>query len=477
MNRSKERLDGARSLIRAVEGGFEIAMLTVCYYLIWRGGYGPGVFPVSFGLGNTILTLIYSLLVLVLLRSFDGFKFGYLKLSDVLVSQWIAMMIVNFITYLQLCLFAGSMISPVSMLVLMGVDMIVTLVCCGAYTRLYHRLYTPRNMIMIYGRDDSVVLKFKMDARSDKYHISRVLSGEEGLEAICREIVNYDGVILNDVPAPLRNDVLKFCYRNRIRTYLTPKLSDIITRGATEITLFDTPLLLVKGGGIPPVQRMAKRAMDIVGCLLVLTIAAPVMLATAAAIKLEDGGPIFYRQKRATLGGKVFTILKFRSMIVEAEKDGRAAPAAEHDPRITKVGRVIRAARIDELPQLLNILRGEMSIVGPRPERVEHVTSYSAQIPEFDFRLKVRGGLTGYAQIYGKYNTSPYDKLRLDLMYIENYSLLLDIKLILMTIRVMLKKESTEGFDRAEELMRRKEEILRHSTHPPEEAREPAAMC
>ena len=180
-----------------------------------------------------------------------------------------------------------------------------------------------------------------------------------------------------------------------------------------------------------------------------MIVAAPIMLVVAIAIKLEDGGPVFFTQKRATIDGKTFDILKFRSMIVDAEKYG-AIPATDRDPRITKVGNVIRATRIDELPQILNILKGEMSIVGPRPERVEHVEKYSKEVPEFSYRLKVKGGLTGYAQIYGKYNTSAYDKLRLDLMYIENYSLLLDIKLILMTLQIMLRKESTEGFKQEE---------------------------
>ena len=190
--------------------------------------------------------------------------------------------------------------------------------------------------------------------------------------------------------------------------------------------------------------------MDIILCSIAMIVAAPIMLVVAIAIKLEDGGPVFFTQKRATIDGKTFDILKFRSMIVDAEKFGEVIPATERDPRITKVGSIIRATRIDELPQILNILKGEMSIVGPRPERVEHVEKYSKEIPEFSYRLKVKGGLTGYAQIYGKYNTSAYDKLRLDLMYIEKYSLLLDIKLILMTLQIMLRKESTEGFKNEE---------------------------
>jgi lipopolysaccharide/colanic/teichoic acid biosynthesis glycosyltransferase len=187
--------------------------------------------------------------------------------------------------------------------------------------------------------------------------------------------------------------------------------------------------------------------LDLAICLPALVIAAPIMLVVAIAIKLEDGGPVFFKQTRATRDNKTFDILKFRSMIVDAEKEGKSIPATDGDPRITKVGRIIRATRLDELPQILNILKGDMSIVGPRPERVEHVEEYTRELPEFSYRLKVKGGLTGYAQIYGKYNTSAYDKLRLDLMYIENYSILLDIKLILMTLRIMLKKESTEGFD------------------------------
>ena len=266
--------------------------------------------------------------------------------------------------------------------------------------------------------------------------------------------------MINDVPSQIRNDILKFCYEHRIRTYVTPKLSDIIIRGAQNISLFDTPLLLVRSRGWTVTQRAIKRTFDILLCGIAMIPAAPVMLLVALAIKLEDGGPVFYKQKRATIGGKVFEILKFRSMIVDAEKEGKSIPATDRDPRITKVGRFIRATRLDEIPQLLNILKGDMSVVGPRPERLEHVEEYGKDIPEFDFRLQVKGGLTGYAQIYGKYNTSAYDKLRLDLIYIENYSLLLDLKLILMTIRIMLSKESTEGFDKLEEMERLKQDAL-----------------
>ena len=469
MSDTKSKLQGTKSTIRSIEGFLEVALLTVLYYFFWRRFYDPELFPSYYGGGKYVLGAVYALLTLVAYFNFDGFGFGYLKLSDIVVSQGIAVLIVNFITYLQLSLIANQLVTPVPLLGLTVVQAVVVVLCCTLYTNIYHRLYVPKNMVMIFGREDAVILKLKMDTRSDKYNITKLIHESAGLEKICREIVQYDAVIISDVSADLRNAILKFCYKNELRAYVAPKLSDIIVRGATEINLFDTPLLLVRGRGLTPSQRFMKRTMDIVICLIAMIVAAPIMLIVAIAIKLEDGGPVFYKQKRASRDGKEFDILKFRSMIVDAEKEGKSIPATDHDPRITKVGRFTRATRIDELPQILNILKGDMSIVGPRPERVEHVEKYSVDIPEFGYRMKVKGGLTGYAQIYGKYNTSPYDKLRLDLMYIENYSLMLDIKLILQTIRIILKKESTEGFDKVEELERMKQELLKSCAGPLEE--------
>lgn len=192
-------------------------------------------------------------------------------------------------------------------------------------------------------------------------------------------------------------------------------------------------------------EYTGKRLLDVAVSAFMLLLFAPFMLVIAVCIKLEDGGDIFYRQKRVTMDGKIFEILKFRSMIQDAEKQG-FKPCTTHDDRITRVGRIIRATRLDETPQLINILKGDMSIVGPRPERVEHVEKYTSQLPEFSYRLRVRGGLTGYAQIYGKYNTSAEDKLKMDLMYIERQSLILDLQLIFLTIKIMFIPESTEGF-------------------------------
>ena len=212
--------------------------------------------------------------------------------------------------------------------------------------------------------------------------------------------------------------------------------------------MFDTPLFLCRNSGISGGQRILKRIFDLFFSILAIIVLSPIFVIVAVAIKLEDRGPVFYKQDRVTIGGKVFGIVKFRSMIEDAEKDGKPIPAGEDDNRITKVGRFIRATRIDELPQLINIIAGDMSIVGPRPERVEHVEKYTQDIPEFAFRLKVKGGLTGVAQVFGKYNTSPLNKLKMDLYYITNYSLLLDLQIIFETIKILVQKESTEGFSK-----------------------------
>ena len=178
---------------------------------------------------------------------------------------------------------------------------------------------------------------------------------------------------------------------------------------------------------------------------LLIILTSPMMALTALSIKLYDGGAILYKQTRCTLEGKKFQIYKFRSMIANAEEDGIARLAAKGDSRITPIGKIIRKVRIDELPQLFNIIKGEMSFVGPRPERPEIIEKYTEEMPEFSYRVKVKAGLTGYAQIFGKYNTKPYDKLKLDLYYIEHYSVWLDLKLIILTLKILLTLESTEG--------------------------------
>ncbi|MBP3272128.1 MAG: exopolysaccharide biosynthesis polyprenyl glycosylphosphotransferase, partial [Ruminococcus sp.] len=284
------------------------------------------------------------------------------------------------------------------------------------------------------------------------------------IDKIKDKILKNQAVVISDIPSDMKNQLLKFTFENDIRTYLNPKLSDILVRGADECNLFDTPLLLCRNDGLSADQQFVKRIVDILFSLMFIIVGSPFLIGIALAIKLYDHGPVLYKQERLTEGGKVFNVYKFRSMIVDAEKNG-AQLADKHDDRITPIGKFIRRIRFDELPQLFNILKGDMSFVGPRPERPELAAKYEKTMPEFRFRLKVKAGLTGYAQVIGKYNTTPYDKLKLDLMYIQHQSLKLDLKLMLMTIKILFIPESTEGVDGEVETTKRE----KHEIHSREE--------
>lgn len=434
-----------KNTIRKIESVIELAIMAVAYYFVWKYMiFDREYFFPFLGRGKYVLMGIYFILMLVIIHLCEGFKYGILKIADVLFSQWIAIFIVNTVTYLQLCLMANIMIPVKPMLLLTVGDFLISGISVYIFFAIYERHSKASKLLMVYGNKESVGLKLKMDTRADSYNIKNIVSIDEGIDKICQMLADYDGIVISDVSAEQRNDLLKYCYMHEIETYITPKISDVIISGGEGIHQFDTPLVMINTTGLTPEQEIVKRIFDVILCVIAAVVLSPLMLIVALAIKLEDHGPVFYKQARVTKDGKVFDILKFRSMVEDAEQ----RPATDDDDRITKVGHVIRATRIDELPQIFNIIKGDMSIVGPRPERTEHVEKYTAAIPEFEFRNKVKGGLTGYAQIYGKYNTSAYDKIKLDLMYIENYSFLLDLKLILMTIRIVFKKESTEGFDK-----------------------------
>jgi exopolysaccharide biosynthesis polyprenyl glycosylphosphotransferase len=325
------------------------------------------------------------------------------------------------------------------MLLLTFIDLAIAVVWTWTISRLFRKLYPPRKMILIYDSSKNAqTLVQKMSLRTDKYIICKAVCISTGLKNAIKEMEEYDSVIICDIDHSIKSKLIKYCFKNHKRAYITPSISDIITRSADDVTLFDTPLILSRNGGLSFEQRLLKRSFDILVSLVVLIPISIVMLFCAIAIKLDDGGAILYKQTRLTQNGKKFQIYKFRSMIENAEKNGVPQLAQDDDSRITKVGAVLRKYRLDELPQIINILKGDMSLVGPRPERPELSEKYHDTMPEFDFRLYVKAGLTGYAQVTGKYDTTPYDKLKMDLMYIENYSFLLDLKILFMTVKIIL---------------------------------------
>lgn len=452
-NKSREKW---KNTFRKMTGICLIGILTAIYSYIWFTKLNNLQLQKFQGKGNIITIAFYMFVLFVLLGAWGGFKIGYYKLINLILSQVISVICTNVISGVQVVLILGDYYKVpmiiMTIIFMTIVDIVVCFIMAKIFIAVYIRLFPPYQILQING-DYTNDLRDKMDGRSDKYKIGEEISIHAPLEEIYSKMLKYDAVLINDVPAEIENKLIKYCFKNSIRVYFTPKISDIIVKSTTDINLFDSPLFLCRNAGLSVEQRILKRLIDIVLSLIGIIVSSPLMLLVAVWIKIYDGGPILFKQKRCTIGGREFWIYKFRSMVVDAEKYG-VRPTTDGDERITRPGKFIRAARIDELPQLFNILKGDMSIVGPRPERIEHVKAYCDEIPEFSFRMKVKGGLTGYAQVYGRYNTSPYDKLKMDLIYIVNYSFLLDLQIMLETIKIIFQKESTEGFtdDRVQDI-------------------------
>lgn len=452
-----------RHLVSAISGILLIGILTLEFAYVWQGYYADRIVEPFFRRGNWVVIMIYTVLTAVFFKAYGCTRYGYLKRSDLIYYQTIAISMVNVISYLQISTIGRKLLPPTPLLILTLMDWL--LIACWAVlvNWFYFRLYPPRRLVIVYGSKHAADLVMKMSARVDKYMICESISADEGLPEISKALNGFDGVILCDISAELRNDLIKYCCAHRLRAYVSPKVSDIVMRGGEEIRLFDTPLILCRNEGLTIGQRALKRAFDLLISAISLLLLSPLLLICAVAIKVSDGGPVFYRQTRLTIDGKKFDVLKFRSMIPDAEADGKAVLAAEHDSRITPVGRVLRRFRLDELPQLINILRGEMSLVGPRPERPELTAEYAKKYPEFLYRLQVKAGLTGYAQVIGTYDTEPFDKLKMDLMYIEQYSWMLDLQILLMTIKTAFFPPKTH----AEELKELQEAVS--AVSPPQE--------
>lgn len=392
---------------------------------------------------------IYLILYVIMGKWLHAFTIGVERKANILAGQVLALFTVNIIEVLVSCAITGQFRFFPNFVriyfIMFWIQGAINCIISIPMVDVYRKIFPPLKVIEIHGDYDNN-LNEKINGIRYKYHVVERLSYKEEEKTIRERIAGYDAVLVNDLPAHTKNKILKICFETGKRVYFIPKISDVLVKNSEELNLIDTPLFLNRNNGITPLQRYVKRFFDVVLSLIALIVFSPLLIITSLAIHFEDGGPVFFKQERVTLGGRRFMILKFRSMIVDAEKDGRPHPAGEKDDRITKTGRIIRAIRVDELPQLINILKGDMSIVGPRPERWEHVEKYTDEIPEFNFRHKMKGGLTGYAQVYGKYNTTALDKLKLDLLYITNYSLLLDVQIIFETIKILVHKDSTEGF-------------------------------
>ena len=443
---------GSAAVILLIEVGPLLPYTTrfLSYWLLWQLYLNNIIEERFWRRGIWLLSALYGVLLVFFLQTYGGLKIGYLKRGNIIYSHILSLFIVNTIGYFILALIDKRFHSPVSFILLTVVDGIIVCIWVFLFQWIYGVLFPPRRLLVVYGVRPVFSIMEKIGARDDKYVIGGSISIDEGIDKIMAKAKEFEGIVVGDVPSHDRNLILKKCYDSSIRVYMIPKISDILVRSSTNLNLFDTPILLSKNEGLQIDQMAVKRFIDIVVSLIGIMLTSPLFVMFGAAIHLADRGPIFYTQTRLTIDGKLFKIYKFRTMRVDAEKDGVARLAGEGDNRITDVGKILRATRLDELPQLFNIIKGEMSLVGPRPERPEIAAEYMEDLPEFAMRLKMKAGLTGYAQVHGKYNTTPYDKLKLDLHYIRNYSLWMDLILIVLTPKVLFMKESTEGVGEGE---------------------------
>lgn len=410
---------------------------------------------------TAIFSITYVASIYAFMKIYGDFDIVNQRKENLMFSLFISSVMTNVIVYVSQCVMEKRMITLLCPLLIAAVQAVIIVALVYLTNTIYFLRVPPARSLFVYGDPDMLALHLSKLSRAKKsYAVLEQIHYSEGDEVIRRAMRRCDAVFLADLPPERERELMDYAYKHNKQTVVFPALTDIVMNKARVIMFNDTPTLSCRQPGLRFEQKLVKRFMDILLSLVGLILSSPIFLAECLMIKLYDRGPIFFTQDRATINGKVFRLYKFRTMVENAEAMG-VIPAGEKDPRITPVGRILRATRMDELPQLLNILKGDMSVVGPRPERVEHVQKYTEELPEFRYRLKVKAGLTGFAQIYGKYNTTPKDKLALDLIYIENYSVWMDLKIIFQTLKIIFMSESTEGFDssRQEEIRETTEKV------------------
>ncbi len=435
-----------KKLVAFFQGFIILAAEIVMFSYVWYEYYEPSFEADTFRGADIMMVAVYGIIVFIFTKLYGGYKFGYLQTMDMIYSQIISIVCANVVAYIQLCMVCRELIQAFTIILLTLLEMALIIFYNTVMSFVLARIYPPRKMLLVYGDKGPMELLNTLHTRPDKFSIEESIHANSDKDVILHKALKYDGVVIHRVQPELRNELLRLCFEHEIRSYVVPNIADIILWSGENIHLFDTPLILTRNHGIGVIEGFFKRCMDIVISLIMLIILSPLMLIIALCVKLYDKGPVLYKQERVTKDKRVFLIYKFRSMRVDSETEG-ARLARKNDERITPVGKILRNLHLDELPQLINVLKGEMSMVGPRPERPEIIEKYRREIPEFDYRLKVKAGLTGYAQVYGRYKTTSYNKLKLDLMYIEHYSIWLDIKILFFTFKILFIKENSEGVD------------------------------
>ena len=395
----------------------------------------------------TILSFVISGYLFI--KIYGSYDIGKRKSKPSIISLSLASFMTDLVAYLMLTVmntndengrnfvFSQPWLLPIVFII----QVIIINIATYGGNWIFFKIHDPEKCLIITSSERSLkevskcIKKYRLQyeiCRNMDYHNERL-----------REVIpKYDTIFIYDVPIGERTQIVEFCYQNMKNVYINPEMADVVELNARHVLLDDVSLFELTSRGLTAEQKFVKRSFDIILSILALVLTSPLLLISAIAIKANDGGHIFFKQNRATRGGKIFSVYKLRTMKENVDN----YLSVVDDERITSVGKILRRFRIDEIPQFVNVIRGDMSIVGPRPEMLANIFNYTNDLPEFEYRLRVKAGITGYAQIAGKYNTSPKDKLILDLMYIDEYTFWLGIELVFQTLIVIFKKDSTEGF-------------------------------
>lgn len=444
MNNERNKYIGTIKLVMIAA---EVILISLMFYFVWVEVYVPTMRVQFYRRGNYVLTMLYAIVFAVCIMIMRGHELGESRLLEVGVSNGIALLMCNCIMYFPMSLLQYAMLPIVPFLLLTGAQLFVTEAWIWLANKIYYAVYKPQRVLVIYDKNNTQEsLVEKLGYLERRYTIHERMNISAGQSAIREALHDCDAVLLALRDAQWQEWLLMLCFKKNKPLYILPTITNVIVNSSRSLHVIDSPLLSSREHSLTLDERIIKRIMDIVISALGILIASPFMLIIALAIKLQDGGSVLFRQERLTRDGKVFKICKFRSMRVGAENepDGLRL-ATEHDERVTRVGRVIRKLRVDELPQLFNVLGGSMSLVGPRPECPSVAAEYEKKLPAFSYRLKVKAGITGYAQVFGNYDTSPEDKLLMDIMYIEQLSVRTDLSLLFLTLRVLFMTNKTKG--------------------------------
>ena len=414
---------------------------------IWYWNVAPGWSQGFFGTETLLMVgILFSIVYFFFAKMYDAHKIGLYRLQELAFSQMLAYGISDGVLFIAAFFWFHNFQRIRIRLFLLAfvLQLLLILINTFLFNRLYAHFDEPRKIMILYGSEDYKRLLVKIQEKKQRYQVLACMDESEDLSAIFETLAKCKDIYLCDVCDEVKDRVILFCNAHQKDIHISMDIGDLLILGDEVSHSFDTPFLRNKKTPVAWYYPFLKRLSDIVISMTAILLLSPIMIITALSIKLYDRGPVFYKQTRLTKDGRCFEIIKFRSMKMDAEKNG-AQLSTVHDDRITPVGKIIRKLRIDELPQLFNILKNDMAVVGPRPERPEIAAQYEQDIPEFHLRLQVKAGLTGYAQVYGKYNTTPLDKLKLDLIYIAQRSVLFDLRILFYTIKIIFIPESTEG--------------------------------